>query len=130
MDQRLGVSLFVLRLSVFVVMVMWSIDKLLDPEGSARIFESFYHIGGLEAGAMYAIGLAQIAIEIAFVLGVARFWTYGFVLVTHGISTLSSWQQYLSPFDHMMFLAAIPMLAACVTLFLLRDRDNLFSLGR
>jgi len=75
------------------------------------------------------IGLAQLAIEIAFLLGLWKFWTYGFVLVTHAISTLSSWQQYLDPFNHMLFLAAIPMLGACIALFLMRDEDKHWSLG-
>jgi putative oxidoreductase len=130
MQQRLRTSLFVMRVSVFLVMAMWSLSKLLNPGDSAEIFENFYSIGGLGSATMYVIGLSQLIIEVLFVLGVARFWTYGFVLLTHAVSTLSSWQQYLHPFDHMLFLAAIPMLAACLALFLLRDWDTLFALGR
>lgn len=130
MRQRLRVGLFFMRGSVFLVMAMWSLNKLLAPDASAGIFESFYYIGGLGVASMYAIGLVQLVIEVLFLLGVARFWTYGFVLLAHGVSTISSWQQYLSPFDHMLFLAAIPMLAACLTLFLLRDHDTFLVLGR
>lgn len=127
MEGRLRVSLLALRLSVFVVMIAWSLQKLLAPEGVAGIFESFYFLPGLSVAVMYGIALAQIAIEIGFLLGVARFWTYGFVLITHGISTLASWRQYLDPFGNMLFLAAIPMLAACFVLFLLRDEDTLLA---
>jgi len=130
MERRLQISLFILRVTVFTVMVMWSLSKLLNPEGAAGIFESFYYIGGLTAPVLYGIAVVQLAVEVAFVLGIARFWTYGFVLITHGLSTLSSWQQYLDPFNHMMFLAAIPMLGACFALLLLRDQDTLFTLGR
>ncbi|MCC5857130.1 MAG: hypothetical protein JJT90_03175 [Ectothiorhodospiraceae bacterium] len=130
MEQRLRLGLFFMRVSVFLVMAMWSFNKLLAPEASAGIFERFYHIGGLGVASMYAIGLVQLAIEVLFLLGVARFWTYGFVLLTHGASTVSSWQQYLNPFDHLLFLAAIPMLAACLALFLLRDQDTLLVAGR
>lgn len=129
MPNRLGVSLFLLRASVFVVMILWSIQKLVAPEAAAGIFESFYYIGGLTAPLLYTIAVAQMVVEVAFVLGVLRFWTYGFVLVTHAFSTLSSWQQYLQPLDNMLFLAAVPMLAACVALFLLREQDNFLSLG-
>ncbi len=130
MQSRLQLSLFVLRISVFVVMLFWSLSKLLDPEAAAGLFESFYYIGGMSASFINAIAVMQLAIEVAFVLGLARFWTYGFILITHGVSTLASWQQYLDPFNHMMFLAAVPMLGACLALFLLRDHDTLFSLGR
>ena len=55
--------------------------------------------------------------------------TYGAVLVLHAISTLSSYRQYLSPFEgsNLLFFAAWPMLAACVGLYLLRDHDTLFT---
>lgn len=129
MHEHLRYSLLALRLSVFIVMIAWSLQKLLSPEGAAGNFESFYFLPGLTAAVMYAIALVQILIEIGFLLGVARFWTYGFVLVTHGVSSLASWRQYLDPFDNMLFLAAIPMLAACLTLFLLRDQDTLLTAG-
>ncbi len=123
-------SLLLLRVSVFIVMAMWSLDKLLVPDHAAAVFENFYFITGIGASTLLVIGLAQLAIEVAFVLGLWKFWTYGFVLVTHAISTLSSWKQYLDPFNNMLFLAAIPMLAACIALFLLRDQDRMFTLGR
>ena len=130
MKQRLRVALFLMRVSVFLVMIMWSLSKLLDPDGAAGIFEGLYYIQALGVASMAAVGLFQMAIEVLFLLGIARFWTYGFVLITHGISAIASWQQYLNPIDHMLFLAAIPMLAACLTLFLLRDDDQLFTMGR
>ena len=129
MKQPLQVSLFILRVSVFIVMAMWSIDKLINPGHAAAVFENFYFIAGLGAGVLLVIGLVQLAMEVAFVLGAWKFWTYGFVLVTHAVSTLSSWQQYLDPFNNMLFLAGIPMLGACIALFLLREDDKLFSLG-
>lgn len=127
--KRLPLSLFLLRVSVFLVMAMWSLDKILAPDHAAAVFESFYSISGMSAGLLLLVGLVQLAIEVAFVLGLWKFWTYGFVLVAHTVSTLSSWQQYLDPFNNMLFLAAIPMLAACVTLFLLREEDRMLTPG-
>ncbi len=129
-NNNLQLSLLLLRVSVFVVMAMWSLDKILVPGHAAAVFENFYFISGMGAGILLVIGLAQLAIEVAFVLGLWKFWTYGFVLVTHTISTLSSWQQYLDPFNNMLFLAAIPMLGACIALFLLREEDRMWTLGR
>jgi len=129
MKNPLGISLFILRVTVFIVMAMWSLDKLLNPGHAAAVFENFYFLAGMGSTLLLVIGLVQLAIEIAFVLGLWKFWTYGFVLVAHTISTLSSWQQYLDPFNNMLFLAAIPMLGACIALFLLRDKDRHLSLG-
>ena len=46
----------------------------------------------------------------------------------HAGSTFSSWQQYLDPFNHLLFFTAWPMLAACVALYVLRDQDTLLSI--
>ncbi len=126
-ENRLPVSLLCLRIGVFVVMALWSVDKLVNPEHAAGVFETFYLIGGLGPGAMATIGAVQLLVELAFVAGLFRTFTYGFVLITHLISTLASWPGYLEPFDHLLWFAAWPMLAACIALFLLRDRDTLWS---
>jgi hypothetical protein len=52
------------------------------------------------------------------------------VFVLHGISTLSSYRQYLDPFDNLLFFAAWPMLAACFALYSLRDLDTRWTLAR
>ncbi len=129
-SRRLQIALFLLRAGVFVVMAMWSLDKLINPGHAAAVFEQFYFLAGVGGGILLVIGLIQLAIEIAFLLGLWKFWTYGFVLVTHAISTLSSWKQYLAPLDNLLFLAAIPMLAACLALFMLRDQDTWLTLSR
>lgn len=127
--DRLPVALFILRVGVFIVMAAWSLDKLLNPGHAGAVFENFYYLPGLGAGILMAIGVVQLAIELAFLAGLYKFWSYGIVLVTHAVSTLSSWRQYLDPFNNLLFLAAIPMLAACIALFLLRDQDTLFTLS-
>ncbi|MEX2531373.1 MAG: hypothetical protein WD960_11420 [Gemmatimonadota bacterium] len=127
-DLKLPVSLLSLRIGVFIVMILWSVDKLLNPDHAAAVFNTYYFLANMGAAALFVIGLVQIAIELAFVAGLFRTFTYGFVLVTHLISTLASWPGYLQPFDNLLFFAAWPMLAACFALFLLRDRDTLLSL--
>lgn len=74
-------------------------------------------------------GLLQLTLEVAFVLGLWRFWTYGYVLIAHGLSTAASWRQYLDPLENPLFFAAIPMLAGCALLFLLREQDTLWAVS-
>lgn len=121
---KLGWSLFVLRLGVFIVMLMWALDKFVSPGHTAAIFENFYGIGGLSATLAYVIGALQLLLIIAFVVGYRKTISYGLVLVLHGISTFSSFPQYLDAFNNLLFFAAWPMLAACVALFVLRDYDH------
>lgn len=126
-EKRLPVSLLLLRIGVFVVMALWSVDKIVNPGHAAGVFETFYFLEGMGAGTLAAIGVVQLLLEVAFVAGLFRTFTYGYVLVVHALSTLSSWPGYLEPFDNLLFFAAWPMLAACIALFLLRDRDTLWS---
>jgi len=129
-EKRLQLGLFLIRLGVFVVMFMWTLDKILRPEHGAAVFEKFYFLSGFGEGAMIAIGAIEMIIILGFLIGLYKTWTYGLVLLFHLISTVSSFQQYLTPFEgaNLLFFAAWPMLAACICLFLLRDQDRLLSL--
>lgn len=131
-NRRLPVSLLLLRLGVAVVMLAWSIDKLLRPEHAAGVFGAFYGMPGLGETVFYVIGTLQLLVVLAFLAGAWRTWTYGAVLAMHAVSTLSSFRQYLAPFEgpNLLFFAAWPMLAACIALFLLRDLDTLWAVGR
>ena len=130
-DKKLQLPLLFIRLSIFLVMFMWTVDKFINPGHAAKVYESFYYITGLEVVVMYAIGGMEIILLFLFLAGYKKTYTYGAVLVLHGISTLSSYKQYLAPFDgpNLLFFAAWPMLAACVALFLLRDQDRMWTVG-
>jgi len=127
--QRLAISLLALRLGVFLVMLMWTLDKFVNPGHSAAVFENFYGLAGFGGLLLAILGAAELLLILAFVAGLWKRWTYGAVLVLHGISTLSSYAQYLSPWDNLLFFAAWPMLAACFALYLLRDQDALMTFG-
>jgi len=130
-EKKLQLSLLFLRVTVFLVMFMWTIDKFINPGHAAKVYESFYYIAGLESVVMYAIGAAEMVLLLLFLAGYKKTLTYGAVLILHAVSTLSSFNQYLAPFEgpNLLFFAAWPMLAACLTLFLLRDQDRMLSVG-
>lgn len=132
MQKRLEISLLLLRLSVFVVMVVWTLDKFVNPAHAAGIFEKFYAIPGAGSALIWTLAVLEILLVFAFVAGLYKRFTYGAVLLLHGVSTLAAFRQYLAPFEgsNLLFFAAWPMLAACVALYLLRDQDTLLSLGR
>ncbi|WP_159783360.1 hypothetical protein [Sodalinema gerasimenkoae] len=127
-EHQLAIALLSLRLSVFLVMFVWTLDKFINPDHAARIFENFYKIGGLGNEAFYLIGAVQLLIVLGFVAGFKKRWTYGLVLFLHSVSTFSSFRQYLDPFNNLLFFAAFPMLAACFTLYYLRKHDTLWAI--
>lgn len=124
--DRVPLALFTLRISVFLVMLMWTLDKLVDPGHAARVFEKFYQITGYEQFYFYILGVAELLLLLAFLVGYRKTLTYGLVLIFHAVSTFSSYQQYLDPYTYpnLLFFAAWPMLAACFVLFYLRDYDT------
>lgn len=129
--DRLPLALAFLRISVFLLMFMWTIDKFLNPGHAAGVYANFYFLGGLGATAMYLVGLVELGILVGFVLGMQKSITYGAVLVFHGISTVSAFSQYLHPFDgpNLLFFAAWPTLAGCYALYVLRDCDTKWVLS-
>ncbi|MGF1601678.1 MAG: hypothetical protein ACFCU8_06600 [Thermosynechococcaceae cyanobacterium] len=130
--RRIPVALFVLRLSVFFVMLMWTLDKFINPSHAAAVFENFYFIAGLGNVPIYIIGVIQFVIIVAFVLGFKKRLSYGAVLFLHSVSTLSAFKKYFAPYaeGNLLFFAAWPMLAACFTLFYLHDWDTLWVMDK
>jgi putative oxidoreductase len=128
--NRIGVALLILRVTVFLVMVIWTIDKFVRPAHAASVYEHFYFLRGLGPMIIYSIGVAELVLLLGFVIGFAPRFTYGLVLLLHAVSTFSSFQQYFHPFQgpNILFFAAWPMLGACFTLYYLRDLDTLWSI--
>jgi len=130
-NSRISLALLLLRLSVFLVFLMWTLDKLVNPGHAVAVFETFYFIGGLGNAIIYILGIVELILLIGFVIGYQKPITYGLILLLHAVSTLSSFGKYLSPFEpgNLLFFAAWPMLAACFALFYLRDLDVRWTVG-
>ena len=129
--NKVSLSLFFLRISVFLVFFMWTIDKFINPSHAAVVWEHFYFIKGMETTAIYIVGAVQLVILLGFVLGVKKKICTLLILFMHTVSTLSSYQQYFNPWEgpNLLFFAAWPMLAACFAVYYLRESDNLWSLN-
>ncbi len=126
--NRLPLALLLIRLSVFLVMLMWTLDKFVNPGHAGKVFEKFYYIPGMESTVLSVVAGLELLLLLGFVIGFAKRFTYGAVLLFHTVSTLSSYAQYLDPFKNLLFFAAWPMLAACFALYYLRDEDTLWVL--
>lgn len=129
---RIANALLALRLGVFIVIFMWTLDKFVNPAHSAGVFENFYGLSGWGPTVFMIIGALELILLIGFVIGFKKRITYGLVFVIHAISTLSTWKQLFNPFDgpNLLFFAGIPMLAACWALYSLRDLDTRFTIDK
>lgn len=128
-NSKLALALLYLRLGVGIVFLMWTIDKLMNPEHAARVFATFYMIPSLSVIASYLIGALQLVVVLAFLSGTLKKYSYLLIFVMHLISTLSTYERYFDPWtaQNLLFFAAFPMLAACWALWSLREADSLFS---
>lgn len=122
--SQLPFCLLLLRLGAAVVMAFWTADKFLNPDHAGAVFSNFYGLDGLGNQTLLLIGGVQALIVLTFTIGLFRTFSYAAVLLLHTISTLSSWRQFAEPLENLLFLAAWPMLAACITLFVLRRHDE------
>jgi len=124
--NRISLALLLMRLSIFITMSMWTMDKFMRPEHASAIFEHFYGLSGLDVSLTYVLATAEAVLLITFLVGFKPRFTYGMVLILHSISTLASYKQYINPFEgnNLLFFAAWPMLAACFALYILRDFDT------
>ncbi len=122
-------ALAVLRVSLGVFLLLWGLEKFVIPATTVGIWGHFYGLG-LAASLVPLVGALESALAVAITVGLWRRVTYGLGLVLHAASVLSTWRQLLDPWglrsgggpDH-LFLAGVPVLAAFVALYLLRDRD-------
>lgn len=130
-DRTLEVSLLLLRLSLGAFFLVWSVDKIINPDHAQRVFETFY-MTTISSDIAVAAGVVQTFVVLAFIAGAFKTLTYGAALIMHAVSTLSTWPHLVAPYapdTSILFWAAVPVVFALVALFLLRGRDRLLSLG-
>jgi hypothetical protein len=111
------------------VFAAWAADKFVNPDHGAAVFQGFYGLKAVPPTLVYAAGAVQTVLVAAFVLGIAKTWSYGAVALMHAATTAVSWKAYLG-LDNILFFSAWPMLAGLVALWLLREEDRLLTFGR
>lgn len=130
-DRTLEISLLLLRLSLGAFFLVWSIDKIVNPEHAQAVFERFY-LTSISGELAITTGAVQTLVVLAFMAGAFKMLTYGLAGLMHAFSTLSTWKHLIAPYapdTSMLFWAAVPVVFALVALFMLRDRDRLLSVS-
>lgn len=128
--NQFSIALFILRVGLGAFLLLWSIDKLVAPEGMVAIYQYFYHIG-ISNDVAYVLGALELLLSLAIIAGLLKTYSYGLGLLLHGTTTIVIYRQLLNPFGgNHLFIAALPVLAAFIALFLMRHQDNLWSLDR
>jgi len=130
-QQKLGISLLIIRIATGLFLLVWSIEKIIQPWVVQNVFSKFYFLE-ISTSMCIGLGIVQTIIVLLFMAGLFKVWTYGLVLGMHGFSTLSTYKQLLNPYEtpNHLFWAAVPTVAALIALFILRKEDNMFVITK
>jgi uncharacterized membrane protein YphA (DoxX/SURF4 family) len=78
-SRRIATTLLVLRLTIFFVMLIWTIDKFVRPAHAGSVYEHFYFLPRFGVTTIYVVGVAELLLLLGFVIGFAPRVTYGLV---------------------------------------------------
>ena len=91
-----SLTLFALRLSTGLLMVIWGLIKAQSPESAIHVSDTYY-AGTLSAEALQVpLGLAQVAVGALVILGVLRRFVYPVQAVWLVLGAVSIWQYLLT----------------------------------
>lgn len=129
MHARLRYPLFFLRLAAGLFFLQWAVEKIIQPETTAAIFDHFY---GLNVSTLLAQALGGLEVLLALMIlaGFKRRLVYGGAFILHLGSTLSTIPQLIAPYSagNHLFATGVPLLAALWLLFRMASYDEVMSL--
>lgn len=130
-EMKVKVSLFSMRVGVAIVFLAWTIDKIVNYAHNSGMISHYYHVT-ISQPVLLGIGIAELVIVLLFLAGMFKNVTYAIILFAHIVTTLvSSWRLF-PPYEihQLLYFGSLPMLGACIGLYLMRDKDTLFTLGK
>ena len=95
-EKRIPAALLILRFFLATFLLQWSIEKLILPDAAARIASNFYGVTLPVAGS-YALGIAELIVSLALLVGFYRTISYGLSLLIHTVTVVVSWRQLFDP---------------------------------
>src|SRR5262249_4011222 len=92
----LTAALLILRFFLAIFLLQWSVEKLILPDAAARIASNFYGVT-LITPPSYALGVGELILSLALLLGFYRTISYGLSLLVHTLTVVVSWRQLFDP---------------------------------
>src|SRR5215831_3332133 len=127
-DKRIPAALLILRFFLAIFLLQWSIEKLILPDATAGIARNLYGVT-LPAPASYALGVAELILSLALLLGFYRTISYGLSLLVHTVTVVVSWRQLFDPWGlakvgNHLWISTWPTWGGFAALFLMREWDT------
>ena len=131
MDKK-AISLFLLRFSTGIYLVLWGIDKLINAARAVGLSDRFY--GGLVSSETLIpmIGIVQIVVGLTVVLGLLRKFSYTAQLGLYLIGILPIIGYILDPFAaylvetaHLTWFPSTTLLFASAIIIVFKEFDTI-----
>jgi uncharacterized membrane protein YphA (DoxX/SURF4 family) len=126
LNVKLSISLLIIRLSIAAFFTAWSSLKFFRPEWFENVFRNFYGLEFASRDMSAAVGIVQLLIVLAFVLGYKRGLSYAVLALMQGAGVLGSIPNLINftQYPNNLMWAAVPALGAAIALFILREHDG------
>ena len=124
-----ALSLLALRASLGALMIVWGLDKLVNPAHGVAVAKHFY-LGLLgSASLMPVLGVAQLALGALVLAGVARRYTHPALAAVTGVTLLGVWRSVVDPWGwvleggNALFFPSLIIFAGALVLNAFRAED-------
>ena len=126
LEKQLSIALLIMRLSIAAFFGVWSSLKFFRPGWFENVFQNFYGLEFVSRDLSTMVGVVQILIVLAFVLGFKRGLSYGALVAMQAAGVLGSTPNLMNftQYPNNLMWAAVPALGAAIALFLLREHDG------
>lgn len=130
MSRHAAVALLLLRVSIGALMLVWGMDKFVNPDHGMKVAERFYF--GLMSGrpAMAVLGAIQVGLAVLVLAGALRRFVYPLVAAATGMTLLGVWRSIVDPWGwylegtNALFFPSLTIFAAVLVLITQRDTDR------
>lgn len=123
-------ALLTLRVSIALLVLLWGIDKIVDPEHALRVSDNFY-LGLLSLPALMPLfGAAQVGVALLAMLGLFRKWIDPIILVINLGSLAGVWRSILDPWGwvlegtNVLFFPSLIIAAGCLVIIAFQDQER------
>ena len=122
-------TLMLVRVTVGLLILLWGVDKIVDPGHGVGVSERFY-LGAFSREALISTwGFVQTAIGGLTILGLLRRFTYPLVIAMNAVSFFGVWRSIIDPWGwfldgtNVLFFPSSIVLAASLLLYAFMNED-------
>ena len=123
-------SLLALRVSIALLVLIWGIDKIVDPGHAVAVSDTFYFSVLSLPSLLPILGGLQVLVALLAMVGLFRQWIDPLILLINLGSLLGVWRSIIDPWGWWMdgtnalFFPSLTVAAGCLLLIVFRGQES------